>query len=353
MAHAYRVIAADLLTGTYREEIPFSNITYAHQLNAPGTFTGTIGMRHPKATRANIDPARTLIHVERDGVIVWSGILWACRAQVSGPTLQCDGEGWWSYFKRRLLGVDKTYTNADPAAVAQDLINYAQGVSGGNIGVSVPATSSTANVVTQTWKAIDDLNVGTLVEQLAAAPSGFDFAVDVSYVAGVPTPVFNCYSPRRGVRMQQVLDLGGNLTAYEQDVDGTVAANQVKLNGSGTGVTALRTVQADTTQLVSYPLLEAASSYTNITNLARLNQQAISDLFQRAAPVVTYPGVLSVSSPDTSIGSFRTGDSFLIRGSDGYIKASGYQRVMSWAVSVDQNGLEQVKLTIVPEAISQ
>lgn len=352
MAHAYRVLAADLLTGLVREEIPFSTITYTHILNQPGTFTGTIGMRHPKATRANLDPGRTLIHVERDGVIVWSGILWVCRAQAQSVTLQCDAQDWWSYFRRRRLRVDKTYTNFDQTLLAQDLVNYAQGVAGGNIGVSVPASSSGV-LVSATWAGADRQNIGQLVEALSAAGNGFDFAVDASYVSGAVVPVFNTFYPRRGSRTQQVLALAANLEQYEQDVDAGATANQLDVIGAGTGPSRLIVQAADTSQLAAYPLLEEVVQLTAITDIGVLSARAQTALSQMSTPLVTYPGVFSHSSPDTAIGSFRTGDSMLVSGSDGYIQGGSYQRIMSWSVALDDNGREQVSLTVVPEASGQ
>ena len=96
-----------------------TRFSYGHVLNNAGAFSGSISVRHAKATRENLDPSRTLIHVLRDGVCVWSGILWTALADVGEQNqLQCAAEGYFSYFagpggqssQGRFLKVDKTYT---------------------------------------------------------------------------------------------------------------------------------------------------------------------------------------------------------------------------------------------------
>lgn len=357
--HRYRVLAADLLTGAIREEIPFQTVKYTHQLNAPGTFEGTLGMRHPKATRANLDPGRTAIHVERDGLIVWSGILWTCRAASTGmnPTLTCDAQGWWSYFKRRTLRVDKTYTNSDQLAVAQDLINYAQAQPGGNLGVVVGAQTS-GFTLSATYAGVDRQNIGQVVETMAAQaggtpslPGGFDFAVDVAWSGASVVQTLNWYYPKRGQRLNLVADLAANLSQYEQDVDASTMANAVDAVGSGSGASKLVVTASNPNVLGTYPLLDAQTSHTYITDNPTLAAAAAADLAVVQTPLVTWPNTQGlVGNPDLMIGNFRTGDLLYFTGSDGYISAGGsWQRVTQWEVDVDEQGMETLIFTVAPE----
>src|SRR5207248_7712340 len=99
----YRYLVADLRSGTILEEIPFTRAKFTHILNCPGAFTASLGLRHPKATRELLTPGKTAIHVEREGAIAWSGILWNARAKASSSSLELAAEGWWSYFRRRRI----------------------------------------------------------------------------------------------------------------------------------------------------------------------------------------------------------------------------------------------------------
>jgi hypothetical protein len=116
----YRYLVGDLLTGILREEMPFTGVKYNQVLNGPGAFAATIGLRHRKATRANLDPGRTTIYVERDGVLLWGGILWAARPSTDVAKIDLTGEGFWSYFRRRLIRTKTSSTTPrrPPAATS-------------------------------------------------------------------------------------------------------------------------------------------------------------------------------------------------------------------------------------------
>lgn len=369
----YRYLVGDLVPSSgngIREEMPFSKVKYSHALNAPGGFTASIGHRHPKATRLNLDPGRTAIHLERDGVIIWSGILWTARAGVKAGTLDVGGEGWWSYFRRRRIrtgtggpspstATARIYTAQDQLFIARDLVNYAQGQSGGNIGVTVGTELTTDNGGVQrlrdrTFYAYERKPVGEAVEQLAAVQNGFDFAIDVAYDGtGTIIKTLRFGYPRRGRVTDVVWELGANLEDLTQAVDASRQANLVDALGAGDADAMLIATAADTSQIGPYPLLEDTISLKDITVDATLQAHANSELRTRARPIATIPTLLArPTAPDTTLGSFITGDSLTVRGADGWISVDERMRIMSWEVSVDENGKETVAVAFAQEDAS-
>lgn len=353
---AYRYLVGDLLSGTIREEIPFSTVKYSHVLNAPGGFSATIGLRHRKATKANLAPARTAIHVERDGVIVWSGIMWTVpRANSSAGTLEIGGEGWWSYFRRRRIRTTKEYRDppVDQLAIARDLVDYAQAQPGGNLGIVVGSETSPRTREETYWH-YQRKPVGEAVEQLAARQDGFDFAVDVAYDGtGAIVKTFRLHYPRRGRITDVVWELGANLEDLTQAEDATAAANLIDALGNGDGDNMLIATAADTSQLAAYPLLEDTVSYTDVSVPATLQAHAALELQQRAGPVKTLPTLLArPAAPDTTLGSFIVGDSLTVKASDGWIEIDERMRIQSYEVSVNENGKETVAVTFAQEDAS-
>lgn len=345
----YRILAADLLTGAIREEIPFTTFTWTHTLNKPGAFSGTLPLRHPKATRANLDPSRTLIHVERGGLIVWSGILWTVQADQASTTVTCGAEGWWSYFRRRSLRVAKTYAAQDQTSgIVADLLNYAQGVAGGNIGVALSAPASGV-LRDQSYLATDRVTIGTEVERLAALQNGFDFAVEAAWSGPTVAATFTTYYPQRGIRTQLVWDIAANIQGLSQTIDGTRQGNQVDMVGAGDGQDMLISTAVDLSTVgITYPLLDFVSQHKEVTNTSTLSAHAALMLSQSSLPVEMFPGVLVNDSPDSAIGSFRTGDSVWITGRDGYIVASSFQRITEYSVAVNSEGRESVSVIFTP-----
>lgn len=349
---AYRYLVADLLTGTIKEEMPFSAVKFSHVLNRPGGFSANIGLRHSKATRTNLDPARTVIHVERDGVIVWSGILWTAKANVENATVDVGGEGWWSYFRRRKIRATKVYAATDQLAIVQDLVNYAQAQSGGNIGIVV-GTEVSGVTRDRTYYHFERKNLGEAVEQLAAVAGGFDFAIEAVWVSGAVVKTLNLSYPRRGRITPLVFELGTNIEGLSQEVDATRQANLIDAIGAGDGDAMLIATAADTSQLAAYPLLEDVTSYKDVTVAATLQLHAASDLAVAKKPVMRIPTLLAVqANPDAGLGTYITGDSVQVRGSDGWLAVNERVRIQVIEVGVDTEGKETVSIQFAQEEAS-
>ena len=351
---SYRYLVGDLAPSSgngLRDELPFSSVKFSHTLNAPGGFSASIGHRHPKATRSTLDPGRTAIHVERDGVIVWSGILWSARAGVQAGKLDVAGQGWWSYFRRRLLKVTKTYTAQDQLAIARDLVNYAQGIAGGNIGVVVGAETSGV-LRDRTWFHYERKNIGQAVEQLAAVEGGFDFGIDVAYDGtGTIVKTLRFGYPRRGRITELRWELGANLEDLTEVVDAQTAANSIDAIGAGQGDAMLIATAADPGQLSVYPLLEDTLDLKDVSVQATLQAHADLELVNRRQPVVTLPTLLArPASPDTTVGGFMVGDSLTVNGTDGWVSVDHERmRIQGYEISVDENGKETVSVAFAQE----
>lgn len=345
---AYRHLVADLLTGTLREEIPFSTVKYSHVLNRPGGFTATLPLRHPKATRTNLDPGRTAVYVERNGVIVWGGILWTARASVDSATVEVGGEGFWSYFRRRLLRTTKTYTAQDQLFIARDLVTYAQAQAGGDIGVVVGAeTSGVAR--DRTYYHYERKNIGEAVEQLAAVQGGFDFNINVGWVGGTITKTLQMHYPRRGRPTAIVFELGSNIEGLDQEIDATRQANVLDGLGSGEGDAMLITTVSDLSRTPPYPLLEDVLTNKDVKAASTLQLMSLAQLVSRSSPVERLPTLLAHAGPDTELGSFITGDTVTVRGQAGYLVVDEQMRITNYEVTVDENGREAVGLGLQSE----
>lgn len=357
----YRYLFADLLTDTIREEFPLQSVNYGDVLCAPGALTATLPLSlknsagYEKVTRANLDPARTAVYVERDGVLVWGGILWTVAANADNFTLSLGCEGFWSYFRRRLIRATKTYAATDQLAIVQSLVNYAQSIGGGNIGVTVG--SETSGVLRdRTYNAYERVNLGQAIEDLAAVDGGFDFAVDVAYDgSGNRTKNLHLSYPNRGARTAHVLDLSANVESLGWNLDGTAMANLIDALGAGETVNLLIGTAADTTEIGTYPLLEDTVSYPDVSVVATISAHAQAELTARRLPVETLPTLVAHGTTDLQIGGFRTGDELEVRtqNAGGFLSIDSLYRIAAWNVAVDDNGKETISFTFAPtEAIA-
>jgi len=353
---AYTILAADLKSGTVREEIPFDTFTYSRALNAAGAFSGTIGVRHPKATRGNLDPSRTLLYVLRDGVCVWSGIHWISDADSGSQNqLVVSGEGFFSYFngaggrtsQGRFLKTDKVYTNADPLHIAHDVITWAQAQTGGNIGVVV-GSETCSQLVSRTYLASERHNIGAILTDLStAATYGFDFSFDTDFSSGSAVTKMHLWYPSKGqtaIKTDLVFDLEANIASIQHSIDGTSQANDVDFVGQGIG--AIASV-SDTGALTAYPLLETVQQATSAGTVAStpLEAQATSYLAAVDNPIETLPGLTLRVRADAEPGDWTVGDWARVIAHDGYIDFDGYFRIIGDSISVDEQGSEQVQIS--------
>ncbi len=327
--------------------MPFSSVSFSDILNAPGSFQASIGLRHPKATRANLDPGRTALFVERDGVILWGGILWSAQADVEKAEVELRGAGFWSYFRHRFLRVTKTYAATDQLAIAQDLLDWAQGETGGDIGMSIGTETSGVDR-DRTYYDYERVNIAQAVEHLAAVENGFDFAVEVAYDSGGNiTKTFLPSYPMRGRDTTIVLELGTNMAGLSQEIDASSQANRIDGIGAGDGPTMLIVTSTDTSAVPPYPLLEDVVTYKDISGSATLTAHTDAAVAARALPVETLPTVAR-AGPDTGLGSFITGDEITVRGHDGYLDVNDRMRIIAVGVTVREDGGEEVAIGCEP-----
>ena len=347
----YRYLLASLRDSTVRlAEVPFESASYSHVLNAPGAFTGTLGLDQPAKLAAVLESVLQLgqvsLWVERDGVIVWGGPLWTSDADIDSGTISYAGEGWHSYFRRRVLRAKKVYTAADQTTgIAKNLLDYAQSFVGGSIGVDTSGVTASGVLRDRTWEAFERKNIGQAVEELAAVEDGFDFRYDSAYDSGGNLSIrFLTSYPPTGRHTEFVLEVGKQLAKLGIKTDGTALATNVDAIGAGEGDIKLIATVSDPGLLGAYPILDDVVSFTDVNQLPTLTAHARKRLTQGASPVVL-PAVEWDPSLEPVVGAFLPGDIMTVRGGAGLASVDAPFRVTTIEVSVDDSGGEAGKLT--------
>lgn len=353
----YRYLATDLLTGAVREEIPFDTVKVTHTRSGAGAFKASAPLRHPKVTRANLDPARTLIVVERDSQVVGNGILWG--ADPDGSKLSLTGASLWSYFHRRLITSTRTYAGVEQTTIATDLVKWAQGTGSLSYGASAGDSlgdllietdvSGTGKTRDRTYFWFDYKNLGDAIVELASVRGGFDFDVLLAWDASRSSidRTFTTWYPQRGRRTNIVLELGTNIESYSLQVDAGSQAIKVHGIGKGEGPEMVATSQVDATLLGTYPLLEDIVTHKDVKHLSTLEDHAAARLAARRLPV-TRPSMLNVRlGTQLQVGYWQLGDEVRLRMADGWVDVDSIYRIEEWSISVDQNGKETVDMKLV------
>ena len=318
MATTYRYLFADLLTNDLLGELPLTGVSFNQQLNQAGTLQGHLLLSGVNSAGLNVDastiPARCAIYVDRNGTLVWGGVIWGRDYNSANQTLTITAREFESYFERRRITADAVFTNVDQLTVAQSIFNTAQSATNGNIGVIVP-TNTSGILISRTYYGYEFKQVYGAVQDLSRALDGFDFNIRVSYSSGVPTKNLVLGYPRIGTAYSvtsitaPVFTLpAGNIVEYSYPEDGSIAANTIYGLGAGSNEGKLISTQSDATLLTAgWPLLEDQANYSDITDATLLGEITQGVLNGLSTP----PTTIKVAVPayqDPEYGTYNIGD---------------------------------------------
>lgn len=362
----YRVISTDLRTGTRIAELPLNGLRYSSVLNGAGELSGTLPLPVNDPDLAQIyndavDEVRRQIVVERDGVPVWCGVVWASPYEDEGQTRDVRAAETWSYYRKRTIGTRRVYKATDQLTIARQLVTDANAVSGGDIGVTVGTETCgvTREFGAEVW---ERKNVAEEIEAMTELANGFDFSIDPSWdTSGNLVKNLRFWYPRKGRRFDltgHVFEVGrNNVIGWDWPSDGTRYANRIIVTGAGDGQatkSAVRT-NTDATLAVSaggpgYPLIEEVISESQEAVQATLNARANKALNTFSQPVVV-PRLVVRGDVDPIFGAYTIGDAVRFICQPGLSPrfpegVDTYRRIVGWTVNVDDTGSEEIELVL-------
>lgn len=358
----HRYLAVDLVTGTIRDELPLEQVTFGETLNRAHPFAARLPVDAPGATPQAIQASRTVVLVERNGVIVGDGIVWDPKVsrRRDDRTLELSGASLWSYLNRRRIREDRTYTDVDHALIAADLVAWTQGAGStvygptagdptGDVRIDVSSVAALGFVRDRLYRGDERKRVGEALEQLADVIGGPDLAIRWRWDSNpdgtdTPMPELRAWA-RRGVRLADSLELDVNVTGYEYLEAGSQQATHVDAIGQGEGAAMKVAAASDPSLWPSYPRLDGIAAHKDASDLDTLEGHARGTLAARRVP----PGIVRVTlDPDKRprFGSWQTGDEATVRISDGWTQVDEIRRIVGWEMTLTADGAETVDVDL-------
>jgi len=366
MDTTYRYLFVDLLTNEVIAELPLTGVSFTQQLNQAGAFDGHILLSGINSFEFNVDisttPGRNAIYVDRNGVLVWGGIIWSRTYNSSAQVLSITARELISYFERRRIIADANFVNTDQLVIAKTLIENAQNVTYGDIGIVYNTEGETTSgvLIDRTYYNYELKTVFNAVQDLSRQQDGFDFHIDVDYnpTTGRPLAAFNTYYPYVGTTYDPTdphalmfVFPAGNIVEYEYPEDGTIAANSIYALGAGSN----EGKQIANAQNMDYlgngwALLEDSSNYSDVTDQTLLNELAIGQVIVVAYP----PTTLKIVAPpyiDPVFGTYQIGDECRVLITDSRFPTTldAVYRIVGLSLQPGEDGPERVTLTLTNE----
>lgn len=355
----YRYLFADLLTNAILGELPLTSVTFSQQLNSVGTLSATLQLSGINAADLNVAnatiPARTAVYVDRDGTLIWGGVLWNREYNSRSQTITLNAREFESYFERRRITTDTVFANTDQLVAAQTIITNAQTAINGNIGLAVGSETSGV-LINRTFFGYEYKTVLAAMQELSRSSTGFDFNIYVYYDSnGNPAKLLRLGYPRYGRKYSAtstsvpVFELPGNIVEYTWPEDGSIAANYIYGIGAGSNPGKLLVTGYDGSKIAAgWPLLEDQSNYSDVSDSTLL-----TNLVAGQVAVVSYPPttirITVPASSDPVLGSYEVGDDARIRIYDDRFTSQldAVYRIVSFAVQAGENNkAELVTLTL-------
>lgn len=380
--HTYTYLFCDLRTDALLAELPMSAVSYSFELNGIGKLTGTIPYNSetlPLDPETASTPARTAVYVDRDGVIVWGGIVWT-RQDVTGGK-QIQAAEFFSYYQHRY--VKKTLSNdtsllVDPSFVQDggqriytdqkwltwSLMRYARDQPGGHILIDINALSGDPHGIDRpatTYFGYERPEIYKAISELASADDGFDFGIEVGWTtaANNEAPVryrrAKTWFPRRGRPAAEsglVFSKGGgygSILSYDWPEDGTSLVTEMSGLGGGSGeAKVIRTAVAQDMLDAGWPLLEGVATYDGVIDGGQVQGLTNADL-EAASGSQVMPTFEVSADADPAFGSYSVGDEALFVIDPEPQSPNGRQGTLRIASieNTSVNGPERIRLTCV------
>jgi hypothetical protein len=363
MATTYRYLFVDLLTNTIIGELPLTGVAFTQQLNQAGTFSGHLLLSGINTDKFNVDnstiPAKCGLYVDRDGILVWGGVIWGRTYNSEEQTLSITAREWISYFERRRITQTVDFVGIDQLVIAKTLIEDAQDKPYGDIGIGYNSEGETTSgiLIDRVYYYYELKNVFQAIQDLSRQSDGFDFHVDIEYdgVTGLPAKYFNTYYPRSGL-VYSVGDINvpvfefpaGNIVEYEYPEDGSTAANSIYAVGAGSNEGKLiSNAEHPTIYSEGWALLEDQQTYSDVTDQTVLDNLAMGAVNAFVTPPITMKVVVP-AYVDPVYGTYEVGDDARIMITDNRFPngLDAIYRIVGSSVEPGEDGPERVTLSL-------
>lgn len=349
----YRYLAVDLLTGNVLAELPLYGVYFTRKLNGIGDFTGTFklgtaampGTLGPDSTT----PGRTVVYVDRDGVLLGPYIIWTRTYSAQSLTMELSGRTPESYAARRLMQADFLRTGAEQRNMMVDLWNIMQKDAYSNIRVQVPPPFPT--VVPRDYNVhwYDFKTFGDAMNEVLASDNSFDWTIDAEYINDVPSMQLSIGYPQLGQSFNSglVFEYPGNILQFDYSEQAGSAGNTFFAIGNGEGTARIWRAATDgASMLTGTPRLDVDVTY-DINDTTTLQARANALKNQLGTPIAVLSAFVRADIAPI-LGTYGLGDNarFVLTDARFPNTTEFHNRVIGWEVRPgESDNSEEIQLT--------
>lgn len=355
----YRYFTCDLLTNMPISDIPLYGVYLNKKLNGAGDFNGSFKLgtdvlNDPIMLSAT-QPGRTALYVERDGVLIWGGIIWTRMFESQGKTIQLTAQTFESYFNRVVLLEHVIQQSVEQVQIFKSVVDAMQAQDGSNIGLTfampIPDTGILRTVLIPGY---EFHWVQEAITQLLGSSNSFEYtiAVEPSATPDRPDKIIRVGNLKLNPTVSSLsYDYPGTITQYWWPESANKGGTKFAGRGYGSGNKAPTAIVVDGSKIdEGYPALWNVSSYNDVADALLL-----SDKVRETAVLGALPYVSPTFMLKGDVGAGFTGWNTLGAPISIYIEDERFpngkvaqSRMLGWSVSVgaDSGGTDIVQFVL-------
>lgn len=276
--------------------------------------------------------------VYRDGEKVFRGRVAAPQDEMGAAehTVTVTAHAYRALLEQRHLETSESFTDTEQEAIAWTLIDAAQALPGGDLGVTRGSDQTTG--VTRDRQFEVGAEIAAKIDGLASADDGFDWSID-------PDLVFRVWYPARGETKARVLhyaERGGNVREASRRPDVSRFATVV-IATHRDALSPEIAVSADVASTGRWSHVEGVSDADSATTLQEAAEGLLADRESlRSAWQVTLDAEHPWGGPD----DFHVGDGLRLVVQSGRFDTERVLRVMEVRADVDASDVETVRVSL-------
>lgn len=349
-------------------ELPLTGVNFTNQLNSNGTFQGHLLLSGVNSDALNAYegtiPGKTILWVlytdpttvPAVSIPVWSGVIWARDYDSTTQTLSITAQEMMSLYGRRRISTTKNYSATwyDPATIAYELMQYAEGLSHGNTGLTYN-TLVTAYATKKIYYGYELKSVYQAIKDLSQYYIDFKIRpyLDGDYLRnefmlGSPLGVEYNANSAYGI----VLSLPGNLVGYTFPEDASGAANKLYGLGYGANSSKIIAIAVDPSKITTgdWPLLQDTTNFIDVGDLDLLKDLTKGQLEATSYPPTTVQVVIA-PYVDPVYPTYEVGDQVRLNIQDDYFPSTLNQvmRIVAISVNPGETGPSRITITLTRE----
>jgi len=387
----YRVFAGNPTDFNLYGEIPFSTLQFSDVLNRAGSISMTVPLLDSTLLPASfVTPGSTALWVERNGDIIWGGLLWTVDVDLVGQTINMAGEGMLSYYDHRILTVNLDTGTFSPGTAGLDVTstmwyllrsiheNMDASAAAPAWGYPYPPRTNVPNIDISPWVASafagglgwtvvgatlasEVANFGTVIQQVASGWHTTDTLDDVAIQTldywispswdtanNRPKAVWSFANNKRGQVLIKPLGLDAGVLSLNVTYDATNMANEVSVLGNGSGDLAPSGNASLPTTGNAFMQVSFSKQLVNPISCANFATDAVRALSKpHVLPQISLLG----DNVSWEYGSYGVGDVFVLDVNTGFVDLNLPWRIVEKSTSVDTSGTEIVTISVADDSL--